>query len=405
VVVAALMTLAVGAAGSTPRDEPVDPRAVGLRLEPVAEGLDRPVFVTAGPDGRLYILEQHGTIRVVKDGVLREGPFLDIRSRILCCAEEGLLGLAFHPGFRDAGSPGRGLFYVAYTDRFDRHYVLAEFRVRPGRGRADPTSERRLMDLEKPFPYHYAGMLAFGPDGYLWVAMGDGGHPIGPTAPGDPLDLAQSLDTRFGKLLRIDPLDPDGPGRRRYAIPPDNPFVGLPGRDEIWAYGFRNPWRFSFDRLTGDLWVGDVGHSLREEIDRLRADRGLAKGGNFGWRLLEGTRCYEPATDCDPEGTTILPRWEYPHPYGAPEFDCAVSAGYVVRDPADTLLAGRFVFGDYCSGRIWSLPARGAGDAVLHRNTRALVVSFGEGPNGELYLCDLRGTVFRVVPVLRTPPA
>lgn len=392
-------TAGPAAAGSPAAGSPAAttaPPGVTLRLVPIARGLDRPTFLTGLPGGRLFIVEQHGRIRVMRDGVLRRTPLLDIRSRVLCCAEEGLLGLAFHPQYDQPGTPGAGRFYVAYTDRYDRHYVLAEFRRQAGRTRALPSSERRLIDIEKPYPYHYAGMLAFGPDGYLWVAMGDGGHPVGSTAPGDPLNLAQSLATRFGKLLRIDPLDPDGAGRRRYSIPPDNPFVGLPGRDEIWAYGLRNPWRFSFDRQTGDLWIGDVGHSFREEIDRARATQGLGRGWNYGWRLLEGTRCYEPAIDCDPDGLTRRPRWEYRHNWGEPEFDCAVTAGYVYRGTGQPALAGRFLFGDFCSGRIWSLPAAGSGPAVLMRNTRAAIASFGEDAEGELYLCDLRGAVYRI---------
>jgi glucose/arabinose dehydrogenase len=386
--------------------DPVDPRRVGIRLVPIVTGLDRPLFATGLPGGRLYVVEQRGRIRVVVDGVLRKAPLLDIESRVLCCAEEGLLGLAFHPQYDEAGTPGFGRFYVAYTDRFDRHYVLAEFRREPGRARAKPSSERRLLDLAKPYPYHYAGMVAFGPDGYLWVAMGDGGHPFGRDAPGDPLNLAQSLTTRFGKILRIDPFDPDGAGPRRYGIPADNPFVGKPGRDEIWAYGLRNPWRFSFDRLTGDLWIGDVGHSLREEIDRARATQSRGRGWNYGWRLLEGTRCHEPAVGCDPEGVTRRPRWEYRHPWGSPgEFDCAVSAGYVYRGTQQPLLQGRFLFGDFCSGRVWSLPAEGPGDAVQHRNTSAVVASFGELADGEVVLVDLRGTIHRVEAYLKGTPA
>jgi glucose/arabinose dehydrogenase len=386
---------------------PVDPRQVGIDLLPVATGLDHPVFVTGLPGGRLFIVEQHGRILVMRDGVRQAAPLLDIRSRVLCCAEEGLLGLAFHPDYDVVGAAGRGRFYVSYTDRFDRHYVLAEFHKEPGRARARAGSERRLLDLEKPFPYHYAGMVAFGPDGYLWVAMGDGGHPMGRDAPGDPLNLAQSLQSPFGKILRIDPRDPDGPGGRRTTIPADNPYVGVAGRDDIWAYGLRNPWRFSFDRLTGDLWIGDVGHSFREEIDRARTSQDRGRGWNYGWRLMEGTRCYEPETDCDPEGITVSPRWEYRHNYGTSgDFDCAVSAGYVYRGSAYPLLDGRFLFGDYCSGRIWSLPASGsAAGAVLHLDSSAFVVSFGQDADGELYLCDLRGSVFRIAAYLKAGSA
>ena len=402
--VALVITLVVTGAGSAfageavaPSGEPVDAAQLRIRLVPFVSGIERPVFATGLPGGRLYVVEQRGRIRVVVDGVLRAAPLLDIRSRVLCCAEEGLLGLAFHPQYDQSGTPGFGRFYVAYTDRYDRNYVLAEFRRRAGRARADPTTERRLIDLLKPYPYHYAGMVAFGPDGWLWVAMGDGGHPVGGDAPGDPLDLAQSLTTRFGKILRIDPADPDGPGRKRYGIPPGNPYLDMPGRDEIWSFGLRNPWRFSFDRLTGDLWIGDVGNSFREEIDKARANQARGRGWNYGWRLLEGTRCYAPATDCDPDRVTRRPRWEYPHPWGSPgEFDCAVTAGYVYRGTQQPLLEGRFLFGDYCSGRVWSLPAQGPGDAVQHRNTAAVIASFGEDADGELYLVDMRGTIHRI---------
>ena len=390
---------------STPAGDPVDPRQVRIRLVPFVSGIERPVFATGLPGDRLYVVEQRGRIRVVKGGVLRTAPLLDIRNRVLCCAEEGLLGLAFHPQYDQPDMPGFGRFYVAYTDRYDRHYVLAEFRRLPGRARANPATERRLIDLAKPYPYHYAGMVAFGPDGWLWVAMGDGGHPVGGDAPGDPLNLAQSLTTRFGKILRIDPADPDGAGPKRYGIPAGNPFIGVPGRDEIWSYGLRNPWRFSFDRLTGDLWIGDVGNSFREEIDRARSNQARGRGWNYGWRLLEGTRCYEPETGCDPDRVTRRPRWEYPHPWGSPgEFDCAVSAGYVYRGTQQPLLEGRFLLADYCSGRVWSLPAQGPGDAVLHRNTAAVVASFGEDADGELYLVDMRGTIHRIAAYLTDPP-
>jgi glucose/arabinose dehydrogenase len=386
---------------------PVDPQTVGIRLAPIATGLDRPVFVTGLPGGRLFIVEQRGRILVMKDGVLRTKPFLDIRNRVMCCAEQGLLGLAFHPDFDHPGTAGHGRFYVSYADRSSLRYVLAEFRKHPGKARVDSSTERRLIDLAKPYPYHYAGMVAFGPDGYLWVGMGDGGHPVGSDAPGDPLGLAQSLGTRFGKLLRIDPLDPDGAGRKRYAIPPDNPFRGTPGvRPEIWAYGLRNPWRFSFDRLTGDLWLGDVGHSFREEIDKARARDGRGRGWNYGWKLLEGTRCYDPSTDCDPGRVTVAPRWEYIHNYGTGgEFNCAVTGGYVSRGATQPLLAGRYLFGDYCSGRIWSLPAQGGGPAVMLRNTRAFITSFGEDADGALYVCDMAGTVSRIEAYLKPGPA
>lgn len=379
-------------------------RAAGnltLTLEPVATGLDQPTFVTEGPDGRLYILEQHGRIRVVRNGKLLPTPFLDIRSRIICCAEEGLLGLAFDPGYLTQGSQGFGRFYVTYADRYDGHFVLAEFRHRAGHATVAPSTERRLMDLAKPYRYHFAGMLAFGPDGHLWVAVGDGGHPEGATAVGDPLNNAQRLTTRLGKILRIDPHDPDGAGPKRYGIPPDGPFVGQPGKKgEIWAYGLRNPWRFSFDRLTGDLWIGDVGHSLREEIDVARAASGRGKGANYGWRLLEGTRCYNPATACDPDHVTVKPHYEYIHNYSSGgELNCAVAGGYVYRGVRSPALVGRYVFGDYCSGRIWTLPAAPGQPhvATLLRNTKLNITSFGEDADGELYVCDLSGKVFHIV--------
>jgi glucose/arabinose dehydrogenase len=346
-----------------------DPHSLRLALTTVASGLQAPLFVTGAGDGsgRLFVVEQAGRIRIVRGDRLLATPFLDIRDRVSAGGERGLLGLAFLPG-----SDGR-VFFLDYTDRAG-DTVISRVRVSAtDPDRADPTSETVLLRIPQPFPNHNGGMLAFGPEGDLFVGVGDGG------SAGDPLDNGQRLDTLLGKLLRLQ-VGADGPAR----IPTDNPFVRRPGvRPEIWALGLRNPWRFSVDRATGQLWIGDVGQNAWEEIDR--APNLTGAGANYGWRRMEGAHCYPPGTTCDPTAF-VPPIAEYGHDQG-----CAVTGGYVYRGARWPALQGVYLFGDYCSGRIWGLASDGPApqDPVLLLQDQLAISSFGQDDAGELYVTDL----------------
>jgi glucose/arabinose dehydrogenase len=373
------------AAAPSPRPGPVK-----LRLEPVAKGLDRPLFVTQAGDGsgRLFIVEKPGTIRILAGGRLVSQPFLDIRDRVLSRgSEQGLLGMAFAPDF------GRsGVFFVNYT-ALSGNTVISRFRVTANAGVANPASEFKVLGINQPAPNHNGGMLAFGPDGYLYVGAGDGG------GQGDPSGNGQNPKTLLGKMLRLDvTTDPAKP----YTVPPSNPWVtakwnGLVVRGEIWALGLRNPWRFSFDRKTGDLWIADVGQNLYEEIDRVRAGvDGKVQGGlNFGWSIMEGTHCYPATASCRRAGLT-LPVADYSHGANG----CSITGGYVYRGAAISGLAGAYLYGDYCSGRIWALTpaAGGAWRSQLLLETGLAISSFGEDQAGELYITDLSGGgIYRLV--------
>jgi glucose/arabinose dehydrogenase len=351
--------MAVSATGAGAQD--------GLRLEPVVEDLERPVFVGHAGDGsgRLFVVEQAGRILIVNQENLLEPPFLDIAEDVSSGGERGLLGLAFHPQFAD-----NGRYFVHYTRAEDGASVIAEFRVSRDPNRSRPAG-RALLTVSQPFANHNGGMIAFGPDGFLYIALGDGG------SAGDPDNRAQDPDVLLGKILRID-VD----GRRPYAIPPDNPFVAGGGRPEIYALGLRNPWRFSFDRERGRMYVGDVGQGQREEIDIVRL------GGNYGWRVLEGSHCFEPPEGCDRRGLK-LPRTEYGHGRGR----CAVTGGYVYRGRNVPSLARTYVFGDYCSGEIFGLVRR---ERSLLLDTDLSITSFGEDEAGELYVVDHGGAIFRI---------
>jgi glucose/arabinose dehydrogenase len=353
---------------------------VKLNLELVASGLYRPLYLTHAGDGsgRLFVVEQTGVIRVVKDGGLLPEPFLDIRERVELGdrphTEQGLLGLAFHPDYAD-----NGRFFINYTRRGDGDTVIAEYRVSEDPNVADPMSERVILLAEQPGKDHNGGQLEFGPEGYLYIGLGDG------RSSGDPLGNGQKLDTLLGKVLRID-VDRGAP----YAIPSDNPFMGRAGvRGEIWAYGLRNPWRFSFDRQTGRLFLGDVGQDHWEEINL------VVKGGNYGWNVMEGRHCFQPPEGCD-RRALLLPITELAHrPYGA----YAIIAGYVYRGKRFAELRGRFFFGDWSMGRIWSLR-----ETALHQWEREELIktsfhisSFGEDEEGELYVVDYsQGALYRI---------
>jgi glucose/arabinose dehydrogenase len=357
----------------------LDLAAVKIKLRRFATGLANPLFLTHAGDGsgNVYVVEQPGRIKVFdRDGNVR-GTFLDIRSRIASGGERGLLGLAFHPKFAENRK-----FYVNYTRAADGDTIVAQYTARSATS-ADPGSERVLLHIGQPYPNHNGGWIGFGPDGYLYDAQGDGG------SGGDPGNRAQNLGTMLGKILRID-VDHGSP----YAIPSDNPFRNRSGaRKEIWAYGLRNPWRDSFDRVTGDLFIGDVGQNSWEEID---AQPASSHGGvNYGWRRMEGNHCFE-RSDCNRSGLQ-RPVTEYSNTAGGA---CAVTGGYVYRGSAYPSLVGAYFFGDYCNGRIYALRAsaavKGPTSDRLVLDSGASISSFGEDASGELYITDLGGTVYRL---------
>jgi glucose/arabinose dehydrogenase len=364
------------------RRQRFDASSLQLSLKRVVSGLNSPVQVTNAGDGShsLFVAEQGGVIRVIRRGVLRRRPFLDVSGLTNESGEQGLLGLAFHPHYSD-----NGRFFVNYTD-LNGDTVVAEYTaMKQFPHRADPTSGRVLLTIDQPFPNHNGGDIKFGPDGYLYIATGDGG------SAGDPMDNGQSLTTLLGKLLRIDVDSPsDG---RPYGIPPDNPFADREGaRPEIYDFGLRNPWRFSFDRATNDLWIADVGQDRFEEVDVARA--GNTAGLNFGWNTMEADACYEPVEGCDRTGLE-LPVAAYPHSEG-----CSVTGGFVYRGAKQPALTGGYFYGDFCSGTIWALNAqqpKDAGPSVVLRTSHN-ISTFGENQAGEMFMADLSsGEVFRLI--------
>lgn len=380
--------------------------SAGVSSQLVAGGFSRPVYVTSHPADAtvLFVVEQKGVIRIIDDGNVQPAPFLDITDRVHTPVspgdERGLLGLALHPGYVT-----NGCFFVNYVDKNDVTKI-SRFTALSHSLRADSDSEKALIELKQPYSNHNGGHLAFGPqDGFLYIGLGDGG------SAGDPLNHAQNLDNLFGKILRID-VDGGNP----YSIPDDNPFVDVDGaRPEIWAYGLRNPWRFSFDRLTGDLFIGDVGQDAWEEIDVLPA--GSTAGVNFGWRIMEGNHCYNPPADCQTEGLT-RPVWEYSNDANymrtlmgmsqSGVAGCSVTGGYVYRGKSMPELGGAYFFSDYCSGNIWSFELSGGRatnfkDRTLEVNLAGgrfttFVSSFGEDAAGELYVVDYNGGLYKLIP-------
>ena len=386
-VVGTQLTLAGGTprevivSGRPPSGEDFDATKIRISFSHVARNLSKPVFITHSGDnnGRLFIVEKTGRIRVIRQGTLRGTPFLNLSGKVSTGSEQGLLGLAFHP---DYGNNRK--FYVNYTD-VNGDTIIAEYHRSTDANIADPTG-RVLLKIDQPYSNHNGGMLAFGPDGYLYIGMGDGG------SSGDPQNRAQNVNSRLGKILRIDVADPAGAAQ--YTIPPDNPYVGINGYDEIWSIGVRNPWRFSFDSRTGDLWIGDVGQDSYEEIDRSTAEGGGGRRLNYGWPSLEGTSCFKPMTGCNKTGKTP-PMAVYSHSLG-----CSVTGGYVYRGLAYRGLVGGYLFGDFCSGRIWALRAHGPASQapVLMADTSISISSFGEGPDGTIYVTDLgSGDIWAIV--------
>jgi glucose/arabinose dehydrogenase len=343
-----------------------------ISLSRVAGGFVLPVHVTHAGDGsgRIFVVEQGGRIGILDNGVALPSPFLDVSSRVLCCGEQGLLSVAFPPGFT-----AKRHFYVDYTRTPDGATVVARYRVSIGDANAaDPASEEVVLTIPQPFANHNGGQLAFGPDGYLYIGMGDGG------SGGDPLNNGQTPGTLLGKLLRIDVES----GTNPYRVPAGNPFIQSAGfLPEIWALGLRNPWRFSFDRLTGDLYIADVGQGAFEEVDVQPA--GSTGGQNYGWNIMEGADCYNSAT-CNPAGLT-LPVATYDHLQG-----CSITGGMVYRGAAFPGLQGIYFYGDFCSGRIWGLRKNGAGwdTAVLldPRNPPLNITTFGEDETGTVYVAN-----------------
>jgi len=347
-----------------------------ISLSTLAGGFVLPVHVTHAGDGteRIFVVEQEGRIRILAGGVVLPAPFLDLASlvppRLVAGGEQGLLSVAFPPGFA-----AKRYFYVNYTRSPDGATVVARYRVSIGDANvADPASEEIVLNVSQPFANHNGGQLAFGPDGYLYIGMGDGG------SGGDPLNNGQSPGTLLGKLLRIDVESGTAP----YAVPLDNPFVGVAGvRPEIWALGLRNPWRFTFDRGTGDLYLGDVGQNAFEEVDFQPA--GSPGGQNYGWNIMEGDSCYPPGTaGCNRTGLA-LPVFVYDHSLG-----CSVTGGHVYRGSAIPSLRGVYLFGDLCSGRIWGIRKNGAAwdNAVLADSTTLTITTFGEDESGNIYVAN-----------------
>ena len=352
-----------------------------VALQPFASGFSLPLFVTHAGDGSgdIYVVEKGGLVKAVRHGSSRQDVFLDIRSVVNVRGnEQGLLGLAFHPRFRN-----NGYLYVNYTDR-SGNTIIARYTAAPDRRSADAASAKTVLSYNQPYPNHNGGMLLFGPDGKLWIGTGDGG------AGGDPQRNAQNTRVLLGKMLRID-VDAGDP----YSIPPDNPYVKDPNaRPEIWAVGLRNPWRYSFDRINADLWIADVGQNSWEEIHFIPAQ--TPGGLNFGWNIMEGTHCYPSNARCDRAGL-ILPVAEYANR----QEGCSITGGYVYRGRAFPALLGKYFFTDYCSNTIWSLSRNPDGAWARNQELRwtrnSGFSSFGEDEAGELYLTGINeGAVYRL---------
>ncbi|MCL4222028.1 MAG: PQQ-dependent sugar dehydrogenase [Phycisphaerales bacterium] len=361
----------------------------------VASGLTRPigVFHAPGDSSRLFIIEKQGFIRILQNGVILATPFLDVDAitggGTSTSSEQGLLGLAFHPDYAN-----NGLFYIDHTNN-SGNTVIAEYQVSANPNVADTASRRELLTIAQPFTNHNGGWIAFGPDDYLYIAMGDGG------SAGDPGNRAQTITNQLlGKLLRID-VDGNNSSNGQYGIPATNPFVGVTGDDEIWAYGLRNPWRNSFDRQTGDLWIADVGQGTWEEINFQSANSTIAR--NYGWRCYEGNATYN-TSGCGPASNYVFPIHVYSHANG-----CSITGGYVYRGCKMPENHGAYFFADYCSNTIWSLRYNGIVAMDLVNRTSELapggglsitsITSFGEDADGEIYICDQNGgEVFKIVP-------
>jgi glucose/arabinose dehydrogenase len=360
------------------QDDGDDSPEFAFQTELLVDGLTAPVQLVHANDGsgRMFIVQKGGQVLVLKDGEVLPEPLLDISGQISTGSEQGLLSIALHPDFAENGA-----FFIDYTDnegnsQIERWQISAD-----NPDRADPESTVMLLSVDQPYANHNGGLLLFGPDGYLYIGFGDGG------SGGDPEGNAQNLGTLLGKILRIDVdgTEEDLP----YAIPDDNPFLDRDdARSEIWAYGLRNPWRFSFDRDTGDLYIGDVGQNAIEEADLAPAGQG---GLNFGWVILEGPTCFLEE-DCDQTGLTPPFFW-----YNQDDGGCSITGGYVYRGEAIPDLTGAYLVGDYCSGYLWVVDPE-SGEASAPIETEISISSFAEDADGELYLVDLGGAIYKIVP-------
>lgn len=340
-----------------------------LALQPVATGLDQPLGIVNAGDGRLFFVLQRGRIVIYDGSRVLPDPFLDVSGLVSCCEERGLLGLAFHPHYAD-----NGFFFIDYTAT-NGDVTVARYHVSGDPNRADPGSATIVLTIQhRTFPNHNGGQLQFGPDGFLYIGVGDGG------SAGDPNNNGQNTSVLLGKILRID-VD-----SLPYRIPDGNPF-----RNEIWAYGLRNPWRFSFDS-SNNLWIGDVGQDRYEEVD-LQPARSPG-GENYGWRLMEGFHCFDPPANCQNPSLT-LPILEYTHDNN----NCSITGGYRYRGSRYPRLRDLYFYGDYCSGSIWAAAQQSDGSwrAQPMLSTTMRISSFGEDVSGELYVADLQGTISRLI--------
>lgn len=367
---------------ATPTTTPSPPPSwPAIALTPVADDLASPIYVTHAGDGsgRLFVVEREGMIRILQDGQPLDEPFLDIRGRVECCSSElGLFSMAFSPTYAENRE-----FYVSYTAAAQGRIVsrISRFRTTADDNIADPDSEQIVLSYNQVEANHNGGQIAFGPDGFLYISTGDGG------GSGDPQENGQDLTTLLGKILRIDVEDDSS---STYTIPADNPFVDHPdAREHIWAYGLRNPWRFSFDRQTGDLYIGDVGQGKWEEIDFQPA--GSSGGENYGWNIMEGPECFAAAT-CQKDGLTL------PVAYYGRDLGRSITGGFVYRGQDFPDLEGIYFYADYITGRIWGLRRHGD-EWQSHEflDSPYNVASFGEDEAGELYVVDLSGTLHRIV--------
>jgi glucose/arabinose dehydrogenase len=355
------------------------PDTVAIAIEPAAQGLTGAVYVTApaGDAERLFVVQRGGIVAIIRDGAALATPFLDLSGAVGTGDEQGLLSIAFDPAYAS-----NEYVYASYTNT-DGDTRIVRYTVSADPDQLDPATADTLLALAQPFPNHNGGLITFGPDGYLYVGLGDGG------GGGDPDDNGQTLGTLLGSLLRLD-VDGGSP----YAIPADNPFVGqTSARPEAWAHGLRNPWRFSFDRSTGDLYIADVGQNAVEEVNFQPA---ASPGGeNYGWRIMEGSACHDPSSGCNTGGLTP-PVYEYPHAEG-----CSVTGGYAYRGSAYPALEGRYFFADFCSGWIRSFAVLGGQAEDVQDHTSDLgtvpqISSFGEDGVGELYVVSLTGSVWQI---------
>jgi glucose/arabinose dehydrogenase len=371
--------------GSPPAETDADGQRIpvgdgdgGVRLSKLGD-FDQPVYVSQPPDQSelLFVVEQAGRVVVMRGGEQVAKPFLDLGDRVSCCGERGLLSIAFAPDYDRSG-----LFYVYYTDKAGTIRVVEYRRSEADPLVADSRSARELLHVPHPFVNHNGGLALFGPDGLLYIGIGDGG------SQNDPDRNGQDLDTLLAKLLRIDPAASDG---KPYTVPADNPFVDRPGaRPEIYSYGLRNPWRFSFDRLNDDLSIGDVGQDEFEEVDLV--GRGQGRGANFGWSAYEGTARFN---DDQRAPNAVPPVLVYGHDSG-----CSITGGYVVRDPSLPTLYGRYLYGDFCAGQLHSFTARPDREATDDRPLGLQVPSlssFGEDNAGHIYATSLEGPVYRLI--------